>query len=127
MKEQKFFYGFPVSEYGAEHGHVDYATLAKAVDAFSFDGAQKLFFSYLDDEYLETEIINGTDTDEDGNYKDFFQFFAVSEYGAEILKRHTEEVVYYISALNLYIWCIDHWGTAWSYVLTDIKIESDED
>lgn len=127
MKEQKYFYSFPVSEYGAEHGRVDYATLAKAVDAFAFNGAQKLFYSSLDDEYLEPEILNGTDDDGEGNYKDFFQFFAVSEYGAEILKRHTDETVYYISALDLYIWCIDHYGTSWDYVLTDIKTKSAEE
>ena len=122
MKEQKYFYGFPVSEYGAEHGRVDYATLSKAVDAFRFDGAQTLFYSYLNEEFLEPELINGTETDEEDNYKDFFQFFAVSEYGSQILKRHTNEAVYYLSSLNLYIWAIDHWGTSWAYVLTDIEI-----
>lgn len=32
-KEQKYYYGNPISEYGIEHGYVDYATLAKAFDA----------------------------------------------------------------------------------------------
>lgn len=32
-KEQKYYYGNPISEYGMEHGYVDYATLAKAFDA----------------------------------------------------------------------------------------------
>lgn len=29
----KYFYGNEVSEYGQEHGYVDYRTLAKAFDA----------------------------------------------------------------------------------------------
>ena len=29
----KYFYGNEISEYGQEHGYVDYATLAKAFDA----------------------------------------------------------------------------------------------
>lgn len=33
MKEQKYFYGNKISEYGMEHGYVDYACLAKAFDA----------------------------------------------------------------------------------------------
>lgn len=122
MKEQKYFYGFPASEYGTKNGFVDYATLSKAVDAFRFDGAQSLFYASLNGDFLEPEIVNGEEQDEDGNYKDFFQFFAVSEYGAQILKRHTSETVFYISSLDLYIWAIDHCGTPWAYVLTDIEI-----
>lgn len=33
MKEQKYYYGNPISDYGMEYGRVDYATLAKAFDA----------------------------------------------------------------------------------------------
>lgn len=122
MKEQKYFYGFQVSEYGAEHGRVDYATLSKAVDAFRFDGAATLFYSSLNGDFLEPEIVNGEEQDEEGNYKDFFQFFAVSERGAQILKQHTDETVFYLSSLDLYIWAVDHIGTSWAYVLTDIEI-----
>ena len=32
-KEQKYYYGNPISDYGMEYGRVDYATLAKAFDA----------------------------------------------------------------------------------------------
>ena len=32
-KEKKYYYGNAVSDYGKEHGYVDYATLAKAFDA----------------------------------------------------------------------------------------------
>lgn len=32
-KEQKYYYGNPISEYGMENGYVDYATLAKCFNA----------------------------------------------------------------------------------------------
>lgn len=32
-KEQKYYYGNPISEYGMDNGYVDYATLAKAFNA----------------------------------------------------------------------------------------------
>ena len=32
-KEQKYYYGNPISDYGLENGRVDYGTLAKAFDA----------------------------------------------------------------------------------------------
>lgn len=31
--EHKYYYGNPISDYGMEHGYVDYATLSKAFDA----------------------------------------------------------------------------------------------
>ena len=31
-KKQKYYYGNPISDYGMEHGYVDYATLAKCFD-----------------------------------------------------------------------------------------------
>lgn len=33
MKEQKYYYGNAISDYGIEHGYVDYATLSKCFDA----------------------------------------------------------------------------------------------
>lgn len=33
MKEQKYYYGNAISEYGMENGRVDYSTLAKCFDA----------------------------------------------------------------------------------------------
>ena len=33
MKEQKYYYGNAISEYGLENGRVDYATLSKCFDA----------------------------------------------------------------------------------------------
>lgn len=33
MEKQKYYYGNAISDYGMEHGYVDYATLAKCFDA----------------------------------------------------------------------------------------------
>ena len=57
---------------------------------------------------------------------EIFQYFIISEAGADILKDYTDEVVYYNSRLDMYVWGVTHWGTSWDYVLTDIKIELDE-
>ena len=42
--------------------------------------------------------------------------------GATILCELTDEIVFYNEDLDLYIWAIDHWGTGWDYVLTDVKL-----
>ncbi len=52
---------------------------------------------------------------------EIFQYYIISDQGADILKRYTNEIVYYIDYLDIYIWGVTHWGTSWDYVLTDIK------
>ena len=57
---------------------------------------------------------------------EIFQYFIISDSGADILKHWTNEIVYYVPSLDIYVWGVTHLGTSWDYVLTDIKIELDE-
>lgn len=59
---------------------------------------------------------------EDAHYEEIFQYFIISDNGAEILKDYTDEIVFYNEALDMYVWGVTHWGTSWNYVLTDIKL-----
>lgn len=54
------------------------------------------------------ELING-DLD-----NEIFQYFIISD--PDFLLEHTDEVVFHDEELDLYIWAIDHFGTAWSDV-----------
>ena len=54
---------------------------------------------------------------------EIYQYYIISDSGKEILVHHTDEIVYYIPALDIYVWGVTHWGTSWDYVLTNIKIE----
>ena len=58
---------------------------------------------------------------------EIYQYYIISDNGADILKRFTDEIVYYIPVLDIYIWGITHWGTSWDYVLTNIKIEEENE
>lgn len=64
--------------------------------------------------------------EEQENTPEIFQYFIISDNGAEILKDYTDEIVYYVPALDCYVWGVTHYGTSWDYVLTDIKIEVEE-
>ena len=75
-------------------------------------------------ESLEEEIEELED-EQDGN-SEIFQYFIISSQGAEILEEYTNEIVFYNSELDLYVWGVTHWGTSWDYVLTDIPCEVDE-
>ena len=119
---KKYFYGNEISEYGRKNGFVDYRTLAKSFDAvLNNDIINKTSdIGYWD-------VINGSEYDEEtDSYADIFQYYIISAQGAEILQRETEEIVFYNEELDMYVWGITHYGTAWDYVLTDIQCEIEE-
>lgn len=54
---------------------------------------------------------------------EIYQYYIISDNGAEFLQEYTNEIIYYIPVLDIHIWGVTHWGTGWDYVLTDIEIE----
>lgn len=119
----EYFYGNKISDYGLENGYVDYRALAKAFDAVLNNDIYGFVLEHLG--YWELE--SGCDYDEETkSYKDIFQYYIVSDNGAEILKE-VGEIVYYNEQLDMNLWGVTHYGTSWDYVLTDIKIELREE
>lgn len=45
---------------------------------------------------------------------EIFQYFIISD--PDFLLEHTDEVVFHYEELDMYVWGIDHFGTAWSGV-----------
>ncbi len=114
----KTFYGNPISEYGQAHGYVDYAALVKAFDAVLNND---IIAKTADIGFWELE--NGCDYDEDTDcYAEIYQYYIISAAGAEILEEYTNELVWYNETLDIYVWGVDHYGTSWDYVLTEIEI-----
>lgn len=113
---EKYYYGQKISEYGIEEGFVDYETLSKVVgDAVSCDAMANRYGETLHE-------VSGNMFDEEGNFIDVFQWYIISDYGAEFLIDKTDEIVLYDKELKIYVWGITHYGTHWSNVLTNIKI-----
>lgn len=117
--KKKYFYGNEVSEYGVQHGYVDYRCLAKCFDAvLNNDIMQKTA------EVGYWELVSGCDYDEENDaYADVFQWYIVSDCGAALLDE-ANEIVYYNEELDMHVWGVTHYGTSWDYVLTDIKLEA---
>ena len=116
----KEWYGNKISSYGEENGYVDYMTFAKA------------FNHVLNNDIMTNtaeigfwDIVSGwnDEADEWGEcgLPECFMFFIVDENGAELCKEFNE-VLFYNDVLDMYVWGVTHYGTAWDYVLTDIKI-----
>lgn len=170
-----YFYGNKISEYGIANGYLDYSTLAKLFDAVLVNDITKLFYSTINGEYIEPEMVNGyidnsddinniqeqietledtrDNSDDDAQIayingqieilkeriekleweehesenQEIYQYYIISDNGAEILQNYTNDPVYYLPVLDCYIWGVTHYGTSWSYVLTDCKLELEED
>ena len=57
---------------------------------------------------------------------EIYQYYIISENGANILQTYTNDPVYYLPVLDCYIWGVTHWGTSWDYVLTDCVLELED-
>ena len=170
----KYFYGNKISDYGLENKRLDYKTLYNAVGGVMVNDITKLFYSSLNGEYIEPELINAyidnteqieeiqekidilldqykeeendikaaelmADIDnleeqikelekqqEESCCPEIYQYFIISSWAADIIAEFTNDPIYYIEVLDMYIWGITHWGTSWDYVLTDVKLEIEE-
>lgn len=56
---------------------------------------------------------------EETEVPEVFQWYIVSDQGAEILQE-INEIVYYNQEIDVYLWGVTHYGTMWSHVLTNI-------
>lgn len=84
----------------------------------------------IEKEELENQIeeIKEKISDLENEYTgvEIFQYYIVSDQGAEILKE-INEIVFYNETLDMYVWGVTHWGISWAYVLTDIKLNCGEE
>ena len=111
-----------IAERELESGYITYYTLAQKV------GDMILCNTMAKRYYITMELENGTDYNEESEtYSEIFQWFIISDNGADYLKTYTDELVYYDSELDLYVWAITHYGTSWKYVFTDIRATNNID
>lgn len=64
---------------------------------------------------------------EDEDAPEVFQWYIISDEGAELIKDYTDEVLYYSPSLDCYVWGVCHYGTSWDYVLTSIPCDSSKE
>lgn len=115
-----YFCGNKISDYGLENGYIDYRTLARSFNAVLCNN----IIPKTHDVCGYWELENGEEYNEENDeYADVYQYFIISDNGAQILKDYTDELLWYNDELDIYVWGVTHYGTSWDYVLTDIKIE----
>ena len=113
----KYFCGNEISPYGQKHSRLDYATFAKAFDAVLNNNIFSMGWNIGNG----WELVNGFDYDEDTKEaQEVYQWFIVSDNGAQIIQDYTDEILYYHEELDIYLWGVTHYGTSWDHVLMDI-------
>lgn len=110
-------YGHKVSEYGLEHGYLDYRTLSKIVGDSVMNNN---IYEYAG--YENWALESGSEEDDEGNYLEVYQYYIITDSGAKFLADYTDEIVYYHEDLDMYLWGITHFGTSWDYVLSDVSL-----
>lgn len=123
-----------------ENGHISYRTLADYVgDMILCNNMQSRLYEtmelesgddldYFDNEWNEIskeEYEKLIDKGERVNEQpvDIYQYYIISGSGAKFLQDFSNEIVYYDSELDVYVWGITHFGTSWNYVFTDIPVK----
>lgn len=78
--------------------------------------------NYIHSEFTDLfDLYCGSDYDENyDEYLDIYQEYIIDQNFAEYLKDHTNEIVYYSEALNIYLLGVTHYGTSWSGVYVTI-------
>lgn len=78
-------------------------------------------YNEIDRETYEKMEENGEEVHEQPI--DIYQYYIISGSGADFLQNFSNEIVYYDSELDIYVWGITHFGTSWDYVFTDIPVK----
>lgn len=118
-----------IRERELETGYITYKTLSELLGGKVLNNHIPLIYynqlelingdqyTYFDESYCETN-------EKTDNYelKEIYQYFVITPRAADILKEYTNELVFYVDEIGVYLWGVTHWGTNWSYVYTNIKV-----
>jgi len=97
---------------------VTYSELARRVgDMVLMNEIAKVDFSIFDN------IENGSLYDEEypDDHIEIYQYFAITDGGADYLKHNTNEIVLYSDLLDTYFLGVTHFGTPWDGVDVTLK------
>lgn len=110
---------------------LDEAEIDSEIDSISFYSIREELENHASDasEALEELEKAKDELEEEQQTTDaeIYQYFIISYSGKQILEENTNEIIFYNEELDLYVWGITHWGTAWDYVLTSIPCETYEE
>ena len=113
-----------LNEYEREHNKISYRRLIERIgDIWLFNKAYEL--SNYDFEMVLGDIYD----EENDEYTEIYQYYLINinPYTLELLQKANckDLIIAWSETLEEYILCVDHFGTGWDYVLTDIEPTTD--
>ena len=81
------------------------------------------YYNENGEEISEDEYYEDDNAYAENNTREIFQYYLcnLSDYEKEQLQK-AGVILSYSNMLNLDVLCVDHWGTSWDYVLTDVPL-----
>lgn len=124
MKNHQKIYFDDVSEMAREENRLDYASMVDWCTDGSMVSLHVSPWKMAEDWERQYES-DEDDEDEDDEDEEVFQCFIISDDAAQFFMQFTNELIYYSEELDMYILGVTHLGTAWSYVMTEWKLEEE--
>lgn len=124
MKNRKKIYFDDVSEMARKENRLDYASMVEWVTDGSMVPLNVSPWKMTEDWERQDES-DESESNEDEYDEEVFQWFIISDDAAQFFMQFTNELIYYSEELDMYILGVTHLGTAWSYVMTEWKLEEE--
>ena len=140
MKKSGMLKGSDMGEYEKDQGYASYRTIVSRyigdivlcnniidVDPSVFDNllieSNEKYYNENGEEITEEEYYNDSNAYCETNDTEIYQYYLCNVSQWE--KEHAEAaglILSYSDMLDCDILCVDHFGTSWDYVLTDVKL-----
>lgn len=78
-------YGVQVSDYGLEHGYLDYHALSEIIGDSILNNNILQYTGYEN-----WELDSGEEEDNEDNYHEVYQYYIITDFGARFLREHTD-------------------------------------
>lgn len=120
MKNHQKIYFDDVSEMAREENRLDYASMVdRCADGYMV-GLNVSPWKMAED--WERQYESDEDDEDEQDDEEVFQWFIISNDAAQFFMKFTNELIYYSDSLDMYLLGVTHFGTAWSYVMTEWKL-----
>lgn len=111
-----------LNEYEKKHGKISYKTL---LNYYNRDMILCNNIVNIDDSIYDNILVGNIYNEEEDYYNDIFQYFIwdLTEWDLKHIQENynDELIIAYSEILDNYVLLVDHYGTSWDYVLTNIE------
>ena len=125
MKNGNVIHINEVSEMARKKNCLDYASMVEWSTYGHMVRLNVSPWSMAEDWEKQNDDEEDEEQDEDEADEEVFQWFIISEHSVEFFVHYTNELIYYSESLDMYLLGVTHFGTAWSGVMTEWKLEEE--